>query len=403
MTRKIIILTCALCISACSFNIQTNKKGIGIVEPSIHHPSIDRPSIIYPSISIEPGKSSIPQISSGFTLSWPNFSTPSSSIPISSSLSSSSSEFIDPNPKEDYFASDKYGPFPLNSNDFEVTFTYELNNISNQTILERIRLFNSSNSVVASSTKTKIDYVTGTRNSVTFLIPIHDYWSNNGLTLNFEILNYSTRTIIKQYSATFYPPSYSTLSGEYLKRNYYQSRSLGFYGDGKQMKEIVEVFDFRYLGEYLNISNYYRLDLSKNAFVYPYSLSFWFNTIYLRFNDSEYLFPYYSHNNNDEILIPLTLNRSGPYCWFSYARKFYINKRTLQISDSYHPGFILTNDFYLPINGLNTFNEKRLYLDINYIGWDCISTSISLKYDTSKALVSVCTDGEYCIEGGNKQ
>ena len=397
MTRKIIILACALCISACSSSIYTNKKGIGIVGPSIHIPSIN-----YPSISIDQSKSFIPKISDSVIPSWHNSSISSSSVPIPSSYSSSSSEPVMVNPKEDYFSSSQYGPFFLGADDFEATFTYELNNISNQPILERIRLFNSSNSVVASSNKTKIDYVTGTRNSVKFLVPIHDYWTNNGLTLKFEILNYNTRDIIKQYSATFYPPSCSTLSGEYLKRNYYQSRALGFYGDGKQMKEIVEVFDFRYLGEYLNINSYYRLDLSKNAFLYPYNMTFWFNTIYLRFNDSEYLFPYYSHNNNDEILIPLTINKAGPYVWFEYARKFYINKRTLQISDSYHPGFIITNDFYLPINGFNTFDEKRLYLEIQNIGWDAISTSISLKYDASKALVSVCTDGEYCIEGGNK-
>ena len=387
MTRKIIILACALCISACSTYNTKNKKGIGIEGPSFNNPSIT---------SLNPGKtvfSSLPVIS------WHNTSYSSSSVPISSSPSSTPTN---PNPGTDYFYADQYGPFQLGANDFNATFTYELYSISSQQILERIRLFNASNSVVASSTKTKIDYVTGTRNSVTFLVPIHDYWSNSGLTLKFEILNYNTREILKQYSATFYPPSNQTVSGEILKREYYQSRSLGFYGDGKQMKEIFEVFDFRYLGEYLNITNYYRLDLSKNAFVYPYSYYFTYFSIYLRFNDSEYLFPYYSHNDKDEIVIPLIINRSGPYIWLSFDRTFYVNKRTLQTSDYYRQGFVVTRDFYLPINGLNLFNEKRLYLDINHIGLDGLSTSISLKYDTSKAIVSVCTDGEYCVEGGNR-
>ena len=390
MTRKIFILACALCISACStHNIQKNTKGIGV-----ERPSFDIPSIHFPSISIEPSKTVLPNLSSSSIPPELSSVTQSSSAPISSSSN--------PNPGTDYFYTDQYGPFQLGANDFNATFTYELYTISSQQILERIRLFNASNSVVASSTKNKINYVSGTRNSVTFLVPIHDYWTNNGLTLKFEILNYSTREILKQYSATFYPPSNQTVSGEILKRNYYQSRALGFYGDGQGMKEIVEVFDFRYLGEYLNNANYYRLDLSKNAFVYPYSYNFWFNSINIRFNDSEYLFPYYSHNNNDEIVIPLTLNRAGPYIWFSYAKNFYINKRTLQISDSYHQDFVITSDFYLPINGHSVFNEKRLYFDINHLGLDGISTSISLKYDTNKALVSVCTDGEYCIEGGNK-
>ena len=398
MTRKIFILACALCISACSSNnIHRNTKGIGV-----ERPSFDLPSIHFPSISIEPSKTVLPSLSNSSIPPGLSSVIQSSFTPISSSPSSSSSAIPDPNPGTDYFYCDQYGPFQLGANDFNATFTYKLYTISSQQILERIRLFNASNSVVASSTKSKIDYVTGRENSVTFLIPIHDYWSNNGLTLKFEILNYTTREILKQYSATFYPPSNQTVSGEILKRNYYQSRALGFFGDGKDMKEIVEVFDFRYLGEYINNENYYRLDLSHNSFLYPYSYDFWFSSINIRFNDSDYLFPYYSHNNNDEIVIPLTLNRFGAYIWFSYARNFYVNKRTLQISDSYQEGFVITSDFYLPINGHSLFNEKRLYFDINHIGLDGLSTSIPLKYDTNKALVSVCTDGEYCIEGGNK-
>ena len=387
MIRKIVIIACALCVSACSGNTTyKNNRGLKGSFPSMNLPSS--------FIAI-----------SGYHLSEYSFINPLSSSSSSSdsslSASSSNSESISP-VIEDYFFSDMYGPFPLGAPDFNATFTYELNTVSSQTILERIRLLNNSNSVVASSTKAKIDYVSHTRNSVTFLVPIHDYWSENGLTLKFEILSYLDHSIIKEYSATFYPPSNATISGERLKRERYQSRSLGFYGDGKNMKEIVEIMDFRYLGDYLNVENYYRLNLSNNSFKYPNDYAFDYESIYLRFIDNERLFPFYTHSANNEIIIPLKVIKDNEDVSFSFNRRFYINKKTLQVSDVFHQEYAITDDFYLPINGLKAFNDKRLYLDLNRFGLDQITTSIPLKYDVSRALVSVCTDGEYCVEGGNK-
>ena len=94
--------------------------------------------------------------------------------------------------------------------------------------------------------------------------------------------------------------------------------------------------------------------------------------------------------------------RNGAYIYFQFKNAFYINKRTLQISSTYRNGFVLTNDFYLPINGRSKFNGKQLYLILNGIGLDNISTTIPIRYDTSKSLVGVCTDGDYCIIGGTR-
>ena len=72
------------------------------------------------------------------------------------------------------------------------------------------------------------------------------------------------------------------------------------------------------------------------------------------------------------------------------------------MSDHYINGYVLTNDFYLPINGRKKFNQKQLYFDLNQIGYDGLTTSIPLKYDVDKSLVGTCTDGDYCIVGGKR-
>lgn len=326
-----------------------------------------------------------------------------SSIPSSSSQISSTVHFSSLPTVKDFFTCSRYGPFSLtNCNNFNATFEYRLNSVSNQTVIERIRIFNSSNSVVAASSKAPIDYIKGTKRSVSFLVPIQDYWSINGLTLKFEIVNSDSSAILKAFSVTFYPPSQKTISGVSLKREQYTSKCLGFYGDGEGMKELKETFDFTTIGDYLGVDYYYRLRLDNNYFLHPNEGLLTTYGANLRFNDDENLFPYYTHQDNGDILIPLSLNKSGNKVTFKYMNNFYLNKKTLQISDTYRSSFVATRDFYLPINGRRKFNNKQLYIDLERVGFDEISTSIPLKYDTSKSLVGVCTDGEYCLVGGNR-
>lgn len=366
MTFKIVLLIIPLTISA----------NIGVLpsDPCCHDNKI-------PTYSLDSG---------------PHYST----VPISSS---SSSSYQGPVQVQDYFYCDRYGPFEAdNCSDFTASFTYELNGVADQSIIERIRLFNSSNSVVASSSKAASNYVKGTRKTISFVVPIKNYWSSSGLTLKFEILNSQTRVIIKAFSVTFFPPRKQTHNGVILKRETYTSNSLGFYGDGEGLKELKETFDFTTIGDYIGVDYYYRLDLSNNYFKYPNSYPLSFESINLRFNDSNNLFPYYTHQLNNDIVIPLALDKSGDIVRFKFKNKFYINKRTLQISDTYRTNFTSTEDFYLPINGKRLFNEKQIYFDINYLGLDQISASIPVKYDISRSLVGVCTDGNYCVVGGNR-
>ena len=310
-----------------------------------------------------------------------------------------------PTINDDFLYCDLYGPFDIdNLKNVNATFTYEFHTVASQNIIERIRLLNSSNSVVASSAKNTIAYTRGFRNEVTFTIPLKNYLTNNGLTLKFEIINSSSREILKGYSAAIYPSSKSYISGVTLKRNVYQSRSVGFYADGEQLNEAIETFDFTHFGDYLDVDYYYRLDINKNTFLYPndYNLNFTYNYAYLWFNDDDNLFPYYYHNSSGDITIPISLVRKGDVISFKYNKTFYLNRRTLQISDTYRSGFIATSDFYLPVNGRTKFNNKQLWFEINNMGLDGLSTSIPVRYDTSKSLVGVCKDGDYCVIGGKR-
>ena len=305
---------------------------------------------------------------------------------------------------DDYFRCSTFGPFSLDTvtNNETVTFTYELNNILSQDIIERVRIFNSSNSVVSASSNASIYYRKGTRNTTSFTIRLRDYLTSNGLTLKFEIVSKSNRTVLKDYSATFYPTGDEEISWVSLKQSPHVSRSLGFYSKDSEIKPLVETLDFTHFGDYLNVDYYYRLDVNKNVIDYPNDCSFKFNNAYLIFNDNNYLFPYMSHQSTGDITIPLTAIKSDGHVYLNCKDTYYINKRTLQISDTYRNGFVTTRDFYLPVNGRSKFNGKQLFFVLEGFGLDNISTTIPIRYEASNSLVGICTDGDYCIIGGRR-
>ena len=307
-------------------------------------------------------------------------------------------------PADDYFSCTTFGPFSLSTvtNSVSVTFTYQYGSIVSQNIVERVRLLDSTNTVVGGSSKQYRYYTKGTRNNVTFSLPIKDHLNRNGLTLKFEILKESNLTILKAYSTTFYPTSDENVSWVSLKQNVRTSKSLGFYSDDSEMKPIIEKLDFTHFGDYIDIDYYYRLEINKNLIGYPNDCTFRYKSASLTFNDSNNLFPYLSHQASGDVVIPLTLTRSGDFINLKYKNNFYINKRTLQISESYRNGFVSTKDFYLPINGKNKFNGKQIYIALEGFGLDNISTTIPLKYDTNRSLVGTCTDGDYCVIGGRR-
>ena len=242
---------------------------------------------------------------------------------------------------DDYFSCTTFGPFSLNTvtNNVSVTFTYQYGSIVSQNIVERVRILNSSNAVVAGFSKQYKYYTRGNRNNVTFSLPIKDHLTRNGLTLKFEILKESNLSVLKAYNATFYPASDANVSWLSLKRNVYTSKSLGFYSKESQMEPIVEKLDFTHFGDYLDIDYYYRLEINKNIIGYPNDCTFQCKSASLTFNDSDCLFPYLNHQTSGDIFIPLTISRNGDYLNLKYKNNFYINKRTLQISDTYRNGF----------------------------------------------------------------
>lgn len=301
----------------------------------------------------------------------------------------------------DYFECPVYGPFHLGDENFEATFKYRAD-IVNQDIIERIRIIDSNNTVVSATSHKSFSYVDNELIETSFIIPIRDYLTNNGLTIKFEIVNRSTREVLKCYSATIYPLTTPSLTASYLKSNAYETNPIAFYGDGEGMQEITELFDFTYISDYLDADYYYRLNLKNISCYYTSKLALSYSDITLRFNDDDNLFPYCTHDANNNVNIPLKATISYGKATLDYLYSFYTNKRTLQSGNIYQSGFVSTKDFYLPINGRRKFNNKAIYLDFHEFGQSKITVSFPVRYIADRTLVGVCSDGGYCVSGGSK-
>ena len=105
--------------------------------------------------------------------------------------------------------------------------------------------------------------------------------------------------------------------------------------------------------------------------------------------------------SNDDVEIPMKLSRDGNRISFAFDRTFYVNRRTLEVSDVYQSGWVMTPHFYLPVNGRKKLNGKTMYFELNELGYDKISTIIPLRYELDRTIIGVCTDGDFCVVGGD--
>ena len=359
--RKLLSLFCVFLLVSCASPKKNNK-------------------IDYPTVSREESKISVEE----------TFSLPSAQLSIEQ-----------PVLEEDSFSSDVYGPFEVGGPDIKATFNYRMN-IMDQEVIERMRFFDSNNRVLRSENHSAFKYTKLSSITTSFTIPIHNYLTNKGIILKFELLNSGTREIIKAYSATIYPYKKQTWFTDELKHNVYQSESLGFYGDGTGLKEAKEQIDFTLLGDYLSLDYYYKLNLksARVKYISPFGLTY--SGVNLRFEDHDNLFPLLTHDDNRDIVLPLKATALYNTYSFSFRDTMYVKKDTLEMSDTLINGFSGTNDLYLPINQKDKFNNKLIYLDFVEFGKSKITASFPLRYTADSSLLGLCDEGGFCLVGGVK-
>ena len=307
----------------------------------------------------------------------------------------------------EFFISDKiYGPFHPKYGDPEVkvTFRYRFD-IPSQRIYERLYLspINNQSDGYFYKSKGASYYSNMSIKEVSFDVPISKYLSDKGLLVSVEVINYGTNTPVRAYKARIFPVydpgwDYNDLTKEFLG-----TKSLGFYADGTGLKEVDEGFDFYQIGEHIENENYYRLDISNNRAFYFSKFKLTYDSIYLHFYDRDNLFPYFTHNSNDKIVIPLEAKViDEKEVLFYFKNSFYVNKKTLDMSDTPRSGFEMTKDFYMPLNAYEKLNHVAMGLTFVNYGKIGLNFTYPLRYFAGEPMVGTVGNAKFYVVGGSK-
>ena len=302
----------------------------------------------------------------------------------------------------DYFSSDIYGPFYVGDPDFEAKFTYRAN-IENQQIVENFLLCDTSGNPYASTNHAPIYYSNHALIETSFTVPIYRYLTEKGVILKFRILSHPSREVLKEYKITIYPCVQAGWTYEEYMSGLYITRNIGFYANGKGFKGVTEAYYFHHIGEYIDNDYYYRLDLEKNYMNYDSLFELTYDAINLKFPDQDNLFPDIKHDSKKNIVLPLraTVDEEAT-ARFSIKNALYVNKSTLQMSDSYQKGYSKTYDLYLPVNQRDKLNNKQMYIEFVNYGKSKVNMTFPMEFICGDPLFGTSADSHYYVIGGVK-
>lgn len=175
-----------------------------------------------------------------------------------------------------------------------------------------------------------------------------------------------------------------------------------FYIEKSVLKPLEEKYSFIGWSDYFKTNRYFKLDLSELKFGYSYISPFVYEDAYMTFFDDNYCFPYLTRTGHNLISIPLKIEQIDDYCQINYAKPFYVDRNTLQLSDTYREDFELTNSFFLPKNKASNVNRIEFCFQVNNSGAYQTSFTWQMGLLTNLSLVGECSNSEYCVVGGVK-
>ncbi len=298
-----------------------------------------------------------------------------------------------------FVTTDKIGPFDARSADVPITFIYYSK--SNQT---NIASFfgvglNSGNYTYTQSSRAR-DLIKDVQYDITYNLPLSNYLSSKGMYFYIKFYNYSTNKILFQSEALIYPVSYSYIKPNDYRTIPYISKDLSFQFIESFTYNKHEAFVFDGLLDYVNVDNYYKFSFNNSHFTYEGSNKLTYKNAELVINDVNNCFPYLRKREDDLIHIPIKINKLFSTVSFSFKNSFYINSTTLEVSDTYIDGFVLTNDLYFPVNKKELMDGYIFTIKVEELGMDKISFDYDMKLDLSRNYIGTKGTGDSYVKGG---
>lgn len=235
---------------------------------------------------------------------------------------------------------------------------------------------------------------------LTFNLPLQHMLTAKGLECKIDFYE-TTSNILYTNIFKIKPPSKRKLDIKSYTNKYY-SEPYVLAKPGSDSPNNAEKIKFEGFIDYFNEDNYYRLSLNNLYALYSGLKNFPSSTGTLHLDDYNNAFPYLHINSNLPVFdVPIKATLKNGKITFSFAKTMYVNEKTLEMSLSKKPGFIVSPYFYLPINRAKDLLDQEFTLSFGSFGFGESIISWNMRYITTRYRIGDCQDSDFCIRGEN--
>ena len=241
-------------------------------------------------------------------------------------------------------------------------------------------------------------YVYNYTYELTFNIPTQDYLSNDGMYCEIRINN-NDNTLAANFEFALKPivTNKTINAADYVKK-YFVVRDVSYHFEMSGMISESEIISFPDYLSYLNIDTYYKLTLNSVLFYTNSDLIEWSNA-YLLIPDYQNIFPYITHAFVNSIIVPIKVVENEGECTFAFKNQMYVRQKDLKMSLLPKDDFVITNNFYFPVNEKEKILDKKIQIHLFGFGKGKTNITWSLEYLASENLIGKCETSQYCVVG----
>lgn len=293
--------------------------------------------------------------------------------------------------------SDLYGPFEPYGNDVKLSFQVSLG-IEKDTD-EEFEIHSGFDRHYITTIEPTVKRWDGSILKYEYIIPNSKYFTEYGYVIHFYA--YFTSDGEEFLKKNFYinPLANKSINAKDYENTFYLIERTMFSFDSRFYTN--EMFDFRNTSFYFKNETYNVLPLDGLSFRYKGPYPFYsYESASLVINDPEHLFPAISHDNEENVYIPLLLNYDGENVTFSYKNRMYMEESLRLMSLERKTGYKYTPNFYMPRNKIDKANTLTFAINIHEMGRNKTNITIPLEYYPGINELGKCRTSKYCVYGG---
>lgn len=233
--------------------------------------------------------------------------------------------------------------------------------------------------------------------TLTFEVPTQEFLGPSGMRITITVYNSKEQTAYRSYQLIVYPIGHESINPlNYLEEGF-TSRGIAFKFPSKAMEETLYFDNYN---DYFLTDIYYRLPLEQFDIRTTGSFSETpVGTGEMIIKDGKFYFPNLPTSGKN-VRIYLKIVKVGDIYRICLRNSLYINPSTLVMSSTPITGYVVTDNFYFPVNQLSMMQGLDITFNIQNFGNNKTNLSWTSTFYPTSSIIGPCNSSEYCVVGG---